>query len=199
MLELLQMKKKNISQKDILIEFYTKKPNIDIPHSEIVPQVMKEYKKNTGKVFADPDRGIRKLYQDGFLLQVSKGVYRYDPGHIKNRKLEDFDLKTKKEIFKKDGYKCVICSRGEKEGMEIHADHIKPKDRGGKATLENGQTLCSQHNFLKKNLGQTTLGKRYFIRLLKSSNETGDKNLISFCKEILKLFDKYNIDIEIKD
>ncbi len=193
------MKKKKISQKDILIEFYKKNPNRDIPHFEIVPQVIKEYKKNTGKVFADPDRGIRKLYQDGFLIQISKGVYHYDPNHIKNRKLEDFDAKTKKEILERDGYKCVICGRGPKEGMEIQADHIKPKDKGGRATLENGQTLCSQHNFLKKNLGQTTLGKRYFIRLLKASKKIDNKNLVSFCEEILKLFDKYNIDTEIKD
>ena len=192
-------KKRQISQKELLIEFYTRNPNRDIPHFEIVPQVMKEYLKNTGKVFADPDRGIRKLYQDGFLIQISKGVYRYDPTHIKNRNLEDFDAKTKKAIFERDGYKCVVCGQGPKEGMEIHADHVKPKDRGGKATVENGQTLCSQHNFLKKNLGQTTLGKRYFIRLLKASTKNGDQNLISFCEEVLKLFDKYKIDIEVED
>ena len=192
-------KKKQISQKDLLIEFYRKNPNRDIPHFEIVPQVMKEYQKNTGKVFADPDRGIRKLYQDGFLIQISKGVYHYDPSHIKNRKLEDFDAKTKKAIFERDGFRCVFCDRGPKEGMEIHADHVKPKDRGGKATLENGQTLCSQHNFLKKNFGQTTLGKRVFIRLLKVAIKSGDKNLTSFCEEIIKLFEKYKIDAEVKD
>jgi hypothetical protein len=193
------MKKKKISQKDLLIEFYTKNPNRDIHHPEVVDYCTKEFKKRTGGVFRDPDRGIRKLYQDGLLIQIAKGIYRYEPDHIKNRKLEDFDSKTKQEIFKRGGYKCIICDRGPKEGMEIHVDHIKPKDRGGKATLENGQILCSQHNFLKKNFGQTTLGKRYFIRLLKTSNKIGDKNLISFCEEILKLFDKYDIDTEVKD
>ena len=132
-------------------------------------------------------------------MQISKGVYRYDPNHIKNRTLEDFDAKTKEAIFKNDNYKCVICGRGVAEGMEIHADHIKPKDRGGKAIVENGQTLCSQHNFLKKNLGQTTLGKRYFLRLQKTSIKIKDKNLIEFCKEVLKLFDKYGIDTHVKD
>ena len=193
------MKKKKISQKDILIEFYTKNPNRDIPHPEVVDWVTKEFKKRTGQVFRDPDRGIRKLYQDRFLMQIAKGLYHYDPSHINNRQLEDFDAKTKKEIFERDQYRCVICGRGPKEGMEIQADHVKPKDKGGKATLENSQTLCSQHNFLKKNLGQTTLGKRYFIRLLKESNKNGDQNLISFCEEVLKTFDKYNIDTEVKD
>lgn len=192
-------KKEQISQKDLLIEFYMKNPKRDIPHPEVVDWVTKELKKRNGQVFRDPDRGIRKLYQEGFLIQIGKGVYHYDPSHIQKRELEDFDAKTKKEIFEQGGYKCVICGRGQKEGMEIHADHIKPKDRGGKATLENGQILCSQHNFLKKNFGQTTLGKRYFIQLLKAANKSGDKNLVSFCEEVLKLFDKYNIDTEVKN
>lgn len=191
------MVKKKISQKDILIEFYINNPNRDIQHPEVVDWVTKEFKKRSGLVFRDPDRGIRKLYQDGFLIQIRKGVYHYDPSHIQNRNLEDFDAKTKNKIFERDDHKCVICGRGPKEGMEIQADHIKPKDRGGKATLENGQTLCSQHNFLKKNLGQTTLGKRFFIRLLKASRKNGDKNLISFCDDVLKLFNKYNIDKDI--
>ena len=193
------MKKKKISQKDLLIEFYAKNPKRDIPHPEVVDWVTKEFRKRVGKVFRDPDRGIRKLYQDGFLMQIAKGIYHYDPEHIKNRKLEDFDSKTKKQIFERDSYKCVICGRGPKEGMEIHVDHIKPKDKGGKAILDNGQTLCSQHNFLKKNFGQTTLGKRYFLRLLKMSNQVGDKTIASFCEEVLKLFDKYQIDLEVKD
>ncbi|WP_363316916.1 HNH endonuclease [Helicobacter sp. UBA3407] len=33
-----------------------------------------------------------------------------------------------------------------KEGAKLYIDHIKPKDLGGKATLENGQTLCSRRN-----------------------------------------------------
>ncbi len=193
------MKKQTISQKDLLIEFFKKHPNRDIPHPEVVDWCTKEFKKRTGQVFRDPDRGIRHLHQDGLLIKISKGVYKYDPNHVQKRDLEDFDAKTKKEIFDRDGYRCVICGRGPKEGMEIQADHIKPKDKGGRATLENGQTLCSQHNFLKKNLGQTTLGKRYFIRLLKTSKKIDDKNLISFCEEILKLFDKYKIDTEVKD
>src|SRR3989344_444624 len=191
-------KKKQISQKDLLVEFYTNNPKRDIPHPEVVDWVTKEFKKRTGKVFRDPDRGIRKLYQDDFLIQIAKGIYHYDLDHIQNRNLENFDAKMKQEIFERDGYKCVICGRGPKEGMEIQADHVKPKDKGGKATLENGQTLCSQHNFLKKNLGQTTLGKRYFLILQKSAIKANDKNLIEFCEEVLKLFDKYRIDTHIK-
>ena len=64
------------------------------------------------------------------------------------RNLEDFTLAQKQEILKRDSYKCVICGKGEKEGMELHVDHIKPKDKGGKAIVENGQILPFYFFFL---------------------------------------------------
>ncbi|WP_235852195.1 HNH endonuclease [Helicobacter mehlei] len=46
--------------------------------------------------------------------------------------LEDFSPALKKQILERDGYACVICGAGQKEGMELHVDHIKPKDLGVK-------------------------------------------------------------------
>lgn len=146
--------------------------------------------KRTGKIFRDPDRGIRKLHQNGYLVKVDKGIYRYDPSFVKKRELQDFTPAVKQQIFERDNFRCVVCGRGKKEGIEIHADHIKPKDLGGKATLENGQTLCGQHNFLKKNLKQTETGKKMFIRLYELAKSTGDENLVKFCGEILEVFEK---------
>lgn len=190
--------KKQQSQMNLLLEYYKKNPNRDIEHPEIVDWATNEWKKRTGKVFRDPDRGIRKLHQDGYLIKVKKGTYKYEPDSVKIFSLEDFNPKVKQAIFKRDNFKCVICGRGTAEGVEIHADHIKPKDKGGKTTIDNGQTLCSQHNFIKKNFGQTTLGKRYFIHLYKSARKTKNRRLINFCLEILNIFDKYNIDTDIK-
>lgn len=190
--------KKQQSQMGLLFEYYKKNPNKNIEHPEIVDWVTSEWKKRTGKAFRDPDRSIRKLHQDGYLIKVKKGVYRYEPDFVKKRSLEDFNHEVREAIFKRDRYKCVICGRGRAEGGEIHADHIKPKDKGGKATLDNGQTLCSQHNFLKKNLGQTTLGKRYFIRLYRVAKKTKNKRLITFCAEVLNVFDKYGIDTNFR-
>lgn len=152
--------KTSITQKELLIEFFKNNPNRNIEHPEVVDWVTQEYKNRTGLVFRDPDRGIRKLHQSGFLIKVKKGVYRYEPELEQNKELEDFTEKQKSEILKRDGYKCVICGKGKEDGVELHVDHIKPKDYGGKATIENGQTLCSQHNFLKKNLKQTETGKK---------------------------------------
>lgn len=185
---------KEISQEDLLMEYYKKNPRRDIPHPEIVDWVTAEYLKRTGNVFRDPDRGIRKLSQRGLLIKEGKGVYKYDPDLVKNRDLEDFTDEQKKAILKRDGYKCVICGRGIKEGVELQVDHIKPKDLGGKATIENGQTLCAQHNFQKKNLNQTETGKKMFIRLYELAKKEGNKELLDFCTQILEVYEKNNIN-----
>jgi len=184
----------NLTQKEIIIEYFKNNPNRDISHPEIVDWAVSEFNKRTGNVFRDPDRQIRQLSQSGFLIKVSKGVYRYDPNFIKNRNLEDFTANQKKQIFERDGYKCVICGKGDKEGVELHVDHIKPKDFGGEATIENGQTLCSQHNFMKKNLKQTETGKKMFIRLYELAKSEGNLELMEFCVQILEVFEKNNVN-----
>ena len=132
---------KEITQEEIVMEFFKNHPQKDIHHPEIVDWVTEEYKKRAGKVFRDPDRQIRKLHQEGFLIKIGKGIYKYDPNFIKIRELEDFTAEQKKKILERDNFKCVICGKGKKDGIELQVDHIKPKDKGGKATLENGQTL----------------------------------------------------------
>ncbi len=99
---------------------------------------------------------------------------------------------VKEEIFKRDGYKYVVCGRGKDDGVEIHADHKIPLDKGGTNTIDNGQTLCSEHNLLKKTYSQTEFGKRFIIKLY----EEAIKN--KFCQEIFDVYNKYGINSHIK-
>jgi len=184
----------NLVQKDLLIEFFKKNPNRDIKHPKVVDWVVATYKKKTGKVFRDPDRAIRQLAQSGFLIKIAKGIYKYDPDKAYKRELANFTVAQKETILKRDGYKCVICGRGREDGVELHVDHIKPKDFGGEATIENGQTLCSQHNFMKKNLKQTETGKKMFIRLYELAKSKGNDELKKFCADILETYEKHNIN-----
>lgn len=188
------VQKEKLSQSGLILEYFESNPKRDIAHPEIVDWATKQWFDRTGTIFRDPDRAIRKLHQEGHLIKVGKGIYRFDPDLVQNRVLEDFTPALREQIFHRDGYRCVICGKGRKEGVEIHADHIKPKDLGGKATLENGQTLCSQHNFLKKNFKQTETGKKMYIRLYEIAKQTGDEKLISFCTEILEVYEKNNMN-----
>lgn len=192
------MAKKYITQLDLLMEFYRKNPGRDISHPEIVDWATSEWEERTGKVFRDPDRGIRLLHQHGYLIKVKKGVYRYNPAEAQQRELENFSVAQKAEILKRDDYKCVMCGRGKKEGVDLHVDHIKPRDVGGKATVENGQTLCAQHNFIKKNLKQTEAGKKMFIRLYELAKKENNEMLQDFCTQILQTYEDHDINGHIE-
>jgi len=187
-----------ISQMDLIKEFFINNPNKNIKHPEVVDWVVAEWKKRTNGVFRDPDRAIRSLSQKGFLIKIAKGIYRYDPNFVVNRELEDFTPEQKAIILRRDNYRCVICGRGREDGVELQIDHIKPKDLGGKATIENGQTLCAQHNFKKKNYKQTETGKKMFIRLYELAKSVGDTDTQSFCSQILEVFEKNNVNGHIE-
>jgi hypothetical protein len=185
---------KRLTQIKLVMEFFEENPYRDVKHPEVVDWLTKEWLKRKGEVFRDPDRAIRRLFQEGFLQKISKGVYRYDPDYVKTRELEDFTLAQKEEILKRDNYRCVLCGRGLADGVELQVDHIKAKDYGGKATIENGQTLCAQHNFKKKNYNQTETGKKMFIRLYEVSKAIGDADTQKFCAAILEVFERNNVN-----
>jgi len=187
-----------LTQKELVKNFFKNNPNRDIKHPEVVDWLTREWKQRTGEVFRDPDRAIRMLAQEGFLQKISKGVYRYDPDYIVHHELEDFTQKQKEEIMERDGYRCVLCGRGLADGVELQVDHIKPKDLGGEATIENGQTLCAQHNFKKKNYKQTETGKKMFIRLYELSKKIDDIETQNFCAQILEVFERNNINGHIE-
>ena len=183
-----------LSQLELIFSYYQERPNRTVPHAEVVDWATAEWQRQTGKVFRDPDRAIRKLHQEGRLQKLGKGVYSYHPDLETSPFLEDFSEAQKREIKERDGYKCVVCGASNKEGIELQVDHIKPKDKGGKATIENGQTLCGMHNYRKKNLGQTETGKKMFIRLFEVARHTGDHQLCDFIRDVLRAYEKHNVN-----
>lgn len=185
---------KQKSIRDLLIEYFKAHPKQDIAHGPVVDWVETRYKRLYNRKPRDTWRSIRNLHETGFLIKVRKGIYRYDPEAVKERKLEDFTPEQKKQIFERDDYRCVQCGRRQDEGYELHADHRVPKDKGGKAKVENGQTLYSVCNFRKKNYGQTESGKKMLIRLWEASIKIGDEKTKKFCEEVLSIYEKFDIN-----
>lgn len=179
------------------MEYFTAHAGQELEHRPVVEWVMGEYENLHGRICLDPWREIRKLYQEGILIKVRKGIYKYDPNLVKLRELPDFPPQVKEEIFKRDGYKCVVCGRGKSHGVEIHADHVVPPNKGGENVIDNGQTLCSEHNLLKKNYSQTEAGKRYFIRLYEQAIAKRDKKMVRFCKQVFDVYNKQKINRHI--
>ena len=192
------MNPERITIADLIMEYFRQHPKKDLKHAPVVDYVEERYLKLCGQKPRDPWRAIRRLHQEGLLIKVRKGVYRYDPDYIQAKDLFEFSPEVKKEIFKRDSYRCVVCGRGEEDGLEIHADHKVPLDKGGINTVDNGQTLCSEHNFLKKTYSQTEFGKRFLIRFYHDAMKKDDKRIIKFCREIFDVYNKYKINAHIK-
>ena len=183
---------------DFILEYFKNHPNEELKHGPVVDWVTHQWMKSHKEPPRDPWRAIRKLHQEGTLIKIKKGVYKYDPECIKKNVLLDFSEKQKEKILEKDGYKCVVCGRGKEDGVELVVDHIKPKDKGGTNDINNGQTLCMEHNLLKKNFSQTEAGKRYFIKLYEKAIELNDDRMIAFCKKIFDTYDEFKVNGHIK-
>jgi len=181
----------------LIMEYFKAHPKQDLEHAPVVDWVEEQYLKLYRKKPRDTWRAIRKLHQEGKLIKVRKGIYRYDPDYVHVEELFDFPEDVKEEIFRRDNYRCVVCGLGRKDGVEICADHILPKDRGGTNTIENGQTLCTQHNLIKKNYSQTEAGKRYFIKMYEQALEKNDTTIINFCRQVFDVYNKHGINKHI--
>ena len=171
----------------LIKKYFDKHPNQDVPHDDVVDYVFKYFPKAR-----DPWRAVRILYEKGYLIKVSKGVYRRIPGYKGDSSGAPFSSKIKEAIFKKDKYRCVICGNGRYNGYEIHADHIVPRSKGGKSTVDNGQTLCSKHNMMKKNYGVTDFLRSFSEKMIKRAKKLKDKEVEKFFKEILVVINKYD-------
>ena len=70
-----------------------------------------------------------------------------------NRKRE-INLRTRFLVMQRDNFKCRLCGASPANNPEIvlQIDHIVPWSKGGKTTIENLQTLCSNCNLGKGNL-----------------------------------------------
>lgn len=186
-----------ITIKSLVMEFFTNHPNTQLKTSIVEDWVSEQYFKAHGKYPKGVSTDINQLHHDGRLIKIHQGVYKYDPDDDRKVKLHDFPDSVREEIFKRDNYRCVICGLGREDGVEIAADHKIPRSKNGKNTFENGQTLCNQHNNLKKNYSQTEAGKRYFIKIYASAKEKRDVKMMAFCKSVFDAYDKHDMDKQI--
>jgi 5-methylcytosine-specific restriction endonuclease McrA len=185
--------------RELIQEYFQQHPNTDLPHGPVVDWVTEQWRLQGNETPPrDPWRMIRRLHQEGWLIKVRKGVYRYDPESARRVELDDFTPEQKQAILERDQYRCVICGKGLADGVELHVDHIRPRHLGGRSEIENGQTLCAQCNFRKKVYKQTETGKRMFIRLLQLAEKEGDQKMVEFCREVLSVYERHGVNDHIR-
>jgi len=69
-------------------------------------------------------------------------------------------LKTRFEVFKRDGFRCRYCGRGVEEGTKLVVDHITPSSRGGANDVGNYITACVECNQGKSDILLSEHGKK---------------------------------------
>ena len=186
-----------ITQKGLIFEYYENRPNQDIETPEVVDWATTVYLRLTGRHLRDPDRMIRSLYEEGKLIKVETGVYRYDPDAVSEGDDLNFTAAQKSEILERGGYRCAICGATKATGTNLHIDHVRPRSKGGKAAIDNGQVLCSRHNNLKKNYGQTETCKRMYRAIYQQAVAANDITMLRFVEDVMRVYDEHNINSHI--
>ncbi|VVB69662.1 UvrABC system protein B [uncultured archaeon] len=85
------------------------------------------------------------------LEEMGKSKNAGDLFHISedNNKMDiELTEPEKEQIKKRDNYTCLCCFKSGK-GNKMEIDHIVPVFQGGRADVENSQTLCRECNFQK--------------------------------------------------
>ena len=189
----------------LIREYFKAHPNVALRHDPVVDWVTDQVEGAGYDRPRDIWRTTRSLYDRRVLIKVRKGVYKYDPecssdspDHSAQLERRDFTPAVKEAIFKRDNYRCVLCGRGRPEGVEIATDHKVPWWNNGKSTLKNGQTLCSQHNSLKKNYSLSEAGKKFFIKIYETAKKIKDENMKAFCESVFDAYDDHDMDRHIK-
>lgn len=78
------------------------------------------------------------------MIEVAKRKEQEQSSKEYQRKL--LTPKLRYEIMKRDHFRCVLCGKESKDGVELEVDHIHPVSKGGKTVPENLRTLCRECN-----------------------------------------------------
>lgn len=94
------------------------------------------------RVVRDENRNVFR-----FLLRLSEKQFAHDEeNNIELNHTRLIPSEVKKEVWKRDGGKCVICGSIE----NLHFDHELPFSKGGTSlTAKNVRLLCMKHNLAK--------------------------------------------------
>jgi hypothetical protein len=82
----------------------------------------------------------------GALLEVMKSILLVpEPELARGRRKQKISGTLRTAVFERDMYRCKRCG----DHRDLCADHIHPEALGGKATMDNLQTLCRPCNSKK--------------------------------------------------
>lgn len=124
-----------MSQLDFVLAYFQNRPNEVIPHSKSKPEIEELWYAEFGTRMEDPDRAIRRLYEDGILQRVSKGVYQYSPGVDSPKEFSEY---AKATVLASQDFVCANCATSQQE-QDLF---VTRRGIQGGFTPANGIGLC---------------------------------------------------------
>ena len=85
--------------RELAMEYFVNHPNEELPHGPVVDRVTERYQEEHGNPPRDPWRTIRQFHQEGKLIKIKKGIYKYDPDHVHEVTLFEFSPRDREAIF----------------------------------------------------------------------------------------------------
>jgi site-specific DNA-methyltransferase (adenine-specific) len=84
----------------LVMEFFRTHPNDELRHGPVVDWVTAQWVKSHGTPPSDPRPVVRKLHQEGKLIKVRQGVYKYNPknGSVQSLAVTGIDRKLSKPV-----------------------------------------------------------------------------------------------------
>lgn len=120
------------------------------------PELVKVYEKILAGVWSL--KGVFNLVDYNVVNDGKRNVFRFimelaedqdiniEPGDIKVSQTRVIPTDIKKEVWKRDQGKCVLCSSKD----NLHFDHDLPYSKGGTSlSVNNIRLLCTRHNLQK--------------------------------------------------
>lgn len=138
-----------------VIEDYT----VFFPVYDSYIQIAKAFQPRFNELIAKSNRWLHQKAHEKDEEEVPQFLTDLD----KTKAKEAAEQKTKVmpamrwQVFQRDNWKCVACGRGSHHDVILQVDHILPRSKGGKDTIENFQTLCHICNSGKSNKNDTDL------------------------------------------
>ncbi len=93
-----------------------------------------------------------------YFRKANENVGALDPSIVKTERL--LDEKSRREILKRDHYKCVICGSNHK----LEVDHKRALQNGGSNDSSNLATLCKKCHIEKTKMDNSLRRKREKIK-----------------------------------
>lgn len=100
---------------------------------------------------AAPFRGrAQKMYcSDGCKVAAHRAGKALPPKNGQGSEAVPPLLSLRFKVFHRDGFRCRYCGRSAADGVEMQADHVMPKSKGGEWSMENLVTACWECNIGK--------------------------------------------------